>query len=106
AQGQAVGRALVDAGGTRDGDRGRHVVDGHAERVGGIGEGAVLVDQVDRDGRAAGAVGVGVGLGAVGHVGAGGAVAPVDDVAADGVGAGVGDRAQGQAVGRALVDAG
>src|SRR5206468_6521368 len=54
---------------------------------------------------AVGAVGVGVRLGAdVARVGAGVAVAPVDDVAADRVGARVGDRAQGEAVGRALVD--
>src|SRR6185436_11552626 len=52
------------------------------------------------------AVGVGVGLDPVGRVGVGAPIAPVHDVARDRVGAGIGDRAEGQRVGAALVDVG
>src|SRR5439155_13127582 len=64
---------------------------------------AVLVDQVDGDRRCGGPVRVGVRLRAVGGVGVRVAVAPVHDVAGDRVGARIGNRAQGQAVARALV---
>src|SRR4029079_18042029 len=106
AQGQAVGRALVDAGGAADADAGRHVVDRDTEGIGPVEEGAVLIDQVDGDGAVGGTIGVGVALGAVAGIGVGVAVTPVHDVAADRVTARIGDAAQGQAVGRALVDVG
>ena len=72
----------------------------HRQRVGAVEEVgvAVLVDQIDGDVVVVGAVSVGVRLDAVGGVGVGVAVAPVDDPAGDRVGARIGDRAQGQAV--------
>ena len=80
----------------------RQVV-GPVEVVGGVG---VLVEQVDGDVVVGGAVSVGVRLDAARGVGVGAAIAPVDDPAGDGVAARVGDRAQGQAVRAALIDAG
>src|SRR2546422_2631426 len=69
-------------------------------------EGPVLIGQVHGDRVGVGAVGVGVGLEPTGGVGVGVPVAPVHDPGAHGVLARVGDRAQGQGVGRALVHVG
>src|SRR6185437_6982928 len=90
----------------RDRWRRLNVVDGDREGIGLVGEGAVLVGQVDGDGPVGRAVGVGVGR----AEGAGGvvveqAVAPVDLDVGDRVRARIDDRAEGQGVEAALVDA-
>ena len=83
----------------------RDSVDGDRLRSSGQ-EGAVLVDQVDGDGAAGRAVGVGVRDVAARRVGAVRAIAPVDDVAAHRLGAGVRHRTQRQRVGRAFGNVG
>src|SRR5205085_704377 len=94
------------AGRAADRDRRDDVVDRHREGVRTVEEGTVLVDKVNGDAVVVRAVGVGVALGAVRAVGVARAVGPVDDVAGDGVAAGIGRGAEGEAVGRAFVDAG
>src|SRR5205085_22162 len=105
AQRQAVRRAFVDVGVAADRDRRCDVVHMDGQRIGSAGGGDVFIDQVDGGAVVVGAVGVGVRLDTVGRVGAGGAVAPVHDVAGDRVLPRVGDVAEGEAVAGALVDA-
>src|SRR5262249_32667996 len=111
AQRQGVRRSLVHVGRARQPDRRGDVVHGDREAA-GIGRTAVLDHgvvpgrQFFPTRRASDLVGVGVRLVAGGGEGVGVAVTPVDDVTGDGVLTRIGDRAQGQRVGRPLVHVG
>src|SRR5206468_1105617 len=98
-------RALADRPVARQ-RRGRgDVVHVHAEGVRPVEEGPVFIDQVDGDVVVVRAVGVRVALRAGAGVRVALTVAPVDDVAGHGVGAGIGHRAEREAVRGAFVHA-
>src|SRR5262249_58180082 len=82
ANSQGVGRALVHVGRAAQTDGRRDVVHGDAQAA-GIGEGAVLVGEVDRDRVAVGPVGVGVRLVAGRGVRVGRTITPLHDLTAD-----------------------
>ena len=103
AQVERVGRAFVDGVVSAQDDRGGHVVDGQVLGA-GVGVGAVLVGKVDSDGVEVWPVDVDVRSVAAGCESFGYTVAPVDDPRGDGVVARIGDRAQVERVGGALVE--